>query len=55
MTPSRYDSPDHFARVACQLWREMRLEYVEAGAPLGPSRRAFELWIHYGRLTTTCN
>ena len=54
MQPRRYKSPGHLARILRQLYREMRLEYEGAGAPFGPSKRAFELWIHYGQFTT-CN
>ena len=54
MQPRRYKSPSHFARILRRLWKEARKDYQAAGAPFGPSMRAFELWIHYGQFTT-CN
>ena len=46
--------PSHFARILRRLCEEARKDYQAAGAPFGPSKRAFELWIHYGQLAT-CN
>jgi hypothetical protein len=54
MEPRRYESPGHLARVLRQLWHEVRLEYEDAGAPFGPSKRALDLWIMYEQ-RTTCN
>jgi hypothetical protein len=45
-------SPDHFARVLDQLWKEARQDYHAAGAPFGPSGRALDVWILYGQRTT---
>jgi hypothetical protein len=45
-------SPDHFARVLDQLWREARQDYRAAGAPFGSSARALDVWILYGQRTT---
>ena len=49
-----HESRDHLAHVLRQLWFEVRVEYKDAGAPFGPSNRAFELWVMYGQFTT-CN
>jgi len=33
-------------------WEQARADYRAAGCPLGPSIRALEVWIEYGRRTT---
>ena len=54
MQPRRYESSGHLHRVLRQLWHEMRVDYIDAGQPFGPSKRALKLWIMYGQFTT-CN
>jgi len=52
MQSRRYESSGHLHRVLRQLWHEMRVDYIDAGQPFGPSERALKLWIIYGQFTT---
>jgi hypothetical protein len=33
------------------VWNDAKDEYEDAGQPFGPSTRAIEVWMTYGRIT----
>ena len=41
-----------YNRKLTEAWSRAEKQYTQAGAPFGPSVRALEVWIEYGRTTT---
>lgn len=35
-----------------EAWSRAERQYTRAGSPFGPTVRALEVWIEYGRMTT---
>ena len=33
-------------------WFHANLDYLDAGSPFGPSKRAFEIWVKYRQRST---
>ena len=33
-------------------WFHANLDYLDAGSPFGPSKRAFEIWVEYRQRST---
>jgi hypothetical protein len=41
-----------YNRKLSEAWSKAERQYSRAGLPFGPSVRALEVWIEYGRTTT---
>ena len=52
--PKRPNAPnaEELRKKMITVWNDAKSAYEDAGQPFGPSTRAIEVWMTYGRITS---